>query len=477
MAGAAVGRVDRALHLADVQGLVVRGYGKLPHATFLLCTVDDAAAARAVLGRWAAEVTTGKQTGGDHALNIALTAPGLVAIGLPREVVDGGFAAPFTEGMTTEHRRRLLGDTGPADPGRWSWGGPDDTPVHLLLLVYALTEDLLETRVDELRVAAEGALRLVAALPTDHLGPTEAFGFADGLSQPRLAGLPGGKSADKRGRTIPTGEFVLGYPNGHGQLARRPLLDPATDPDRILPRDPGGTGTADLGCNGSYLVLRQLQQDVEAFQAFLRDRTRTPDGVEDPDAQRRLAAKMVGRWPSGAPLVLAPDEDEPGLADEDFGYHAEDPLGLKCPLGAHVRRANPRDALEPQPGSERSLRITDRHRLLRRGRNYAEPRTGAGTAGGWVERGLYFLCLVGDLARQYEFVQHTWINSPVFDGLRDQADPLVGPHGRRGATFVEQAVPVRRRHPDLPDFVRVRGGAYFFLPGVSALRYLAQMPG
>jgi Dyp-type peroxidase family len=472
MAGVAVDPVVRPLDLTDVQGLVARGYGRLPHAAFLLFTVDDAAAARAVLGRWAAEVTTGDRTDGDHALNIALTAPGMVAVGLPREVVDGGFAAPFAEGMTTEHRGRLLGDLGPADPRLWSWGGPHDTPVHLLLLVYAADADLLAAREVALLASAEGALRLVAALPTDELGPTEAFGFADGLSQPRPAGLPG---RGTRGRTVPTGEFVLGHSNGHGQLARRPLLDPASDPDAILPRDPGGTGTADLGSNGSYLVLRQLQQDVDAFQAFLRDRTRTPDGGEDPDAARRLAAKMVGRWPSGAPLVLAPDDDEPDLKDEEFGYHAEDPHGLACPLGAHVRRANPRDAFEPQPGSERSLRITDRHRLLRRGRNYTVP--AAGAADGSIERGLYFLCLVGDLSRQYEFVQHTWINSPVFDGLRDDADPLVASRGSRGTTFVEQARPVRRRYHDLPDFVRVRGGAYFFLPGVAALHYLAQMPG
>ena len=92
------------------------------------------------------------------------------------------------------------------------------------------------------------------------------------------------------------------------------------------------------------------------------------------------------------------------------------------------------------------------------------------------ERGLHFLCLVGDLSRQYEFVQHSWINDPVFNGLHDDTDPLVAPRATRGSTFVEPAEPVSRRHRDLPEFVRVRGGAYFFLPGLAALRYLAEIP-
>jgi Dyp-type peroxidase family len=465
MAFAGVNRTP-TLDVADVQGLVVRGFGRLPHAVFLVCAVRDPAGARAFLGDRVRDVTNGVGHG-EWALNVAVTAPGLVALGLPDDVVEGGFAAPFVEGTTTEHRRRLLGDVGPADPRRWAWGGPDSPPVHLLLLVFAETAEILARRHDELLAAADGALDVVAHLRTDRLGDTEHFGFVDGISQPRLAGLPGG---DAGGRAVATGEFVLGYPNGYDQLAPRPLLDPETDPDRILPRDPGGSAAADLGCNGSYLVLRQLRQDVEAFESFLCERTRGADGRDDPQAKERLAAKIVGRWRSGAPLVLAADADAPELAYADFGYHAEDPHGLACPLGAHVRRANPRDALPPQPGSERSMRLTDHHRLLRRARNYTVEQDGV------TERGLYFMCLVGDLSRQYEFVQHSWINDPVFDGLHDDADPLVAPRGARGASFVEQALPVRRRHRDLPEFVRVRGGAYFFLPGVSALRFLAQLP-
>jgi deferrochelatase/peroxidase EfeB len=202
--------------------------------------------------------------------------------------------------MTTAHRQRLLGDVGPADPRGWFWGGPDTAPVHLLLLLYAATAQILAERRDALLAVAAGALDVVADLPTDELGDTGAFGFRDGLSQPRLAGLP----RDPGGRTVPTGEFVLGYPNAYGQLGPRPLLDPVTDPQRLLPRDPGGSGAADLGKDGSYLVVRQLRQDVDGFEAFLRERAGADQG-----ARERLAAKMVGRWRSGAPLVLAPDAD------------------------------------------------------------------------------------------------------------------------------------------------------------------------
>lgn len=450
-----------ALDAAQVQGLIVRSYGRLPHARFLLVGVTDAAAMRTLLVDWAEEVTAGDRSDTPTAFHLAFTAPGLLAIGLPHAVVDGGFADPFVEGMVTEHRSRILGDVGAADPRLWAWGGPDTRPVHALLLVYGATSELLDARLEALRAQAVGALDIVAELSTDPLSATEPFGFVDGLSQPRLAGLSGGEPSG----TLSTGEFVLGHPNAYGQLTERPLLASDTDPDGLLPRDAGGA--ADLGQGGTYLVLRQLRQDVAGFHNFLREATRTPDGAEDPVAQQRLGARMVGRWPSGAPLVLTPDRDDPALASADFGYHAADPDGLRCPLGAHIRRANPRDALPPQPGTAQSRALTDRHRLLRRGRAYSDG----------DERGLHFLCLVADLSRQYEFVQHTWIGDPVFNGLQGQADPLVAPRTADGTTFVEQGHPVRRRHHNVPEFVRVRGGAYFFLPAPSALRYLARMFG
>ena len=144
---------------------------------------------------------------------------------------------------------------------------------------------------------------------------------------------------------------------------------------------------------------------------------------------------------------------------------------MRCPLGAHVRRANPRDSLPPNPGTEESRQVNRRHRLLRRGRNYGP----GGTEPSDAPRGLHFLCLNANIARQYEFVQHSWVNDPNFAGMVGVEDPLTGP--RAGTTsFIEPAVPVRRRHTGLPQFVQVRGGAYFFLPGIRALRYLSSTP-
>ncbi len=272
---------------------------------------------------------------------------------------------------------------------------------------------------------------------------------------------------------MPAGEFVLGYRNGYRQLTDRPLLPTSADPRQLLPSDPGGSGQADLGRNGTYLVLRQLEQDVDGFWRYVAEATRRPDGSDDRCAQDALAGKLVGRWRSGAPLVKAPYRDDPALAeDNDFGYHHTDPLGLACPLGAHIRRANPRDSLDPQPGTDASLLVNSLHRLLRRGRSY-------GPVGGAPEgaTGLYFICLAANLARQFEFVQHTWLNDPTFNRLYDDSDPLVGSRQSRGRTFTVPALPVRRRYRGLPQFVRTRGGAYFFLPGISALRYLQQLPG
>jgi Dyp-type peroxidase family len=378
----------------------------------------------------------------------------------------------FTGGMADPARSRILGDVDGSDPRGWAWGGPGWPEFDGIVLAYAADPPALAGMRAELAEAFErSGARAVADLPTLELTGYEPFGFRDGISQPLIAGL----STPRAGaRTVPAGEFVLGYPNAHGLLTDRPLLPPGADPDRLLPTDAGGSGAADLGRNGSYLVVRQLAQDVDGFWRYAREATRRPDGSLDEPASLALAARMVGRWPSGAPLVKAPDRDDLTLADDnDFGYHHTDPDGYACPPGAHIRRTNPRDSLDPEPGTDASLAINDRHRLLRRGRSYG-PSGDADPAG---ERGLYFLCLGGNLARQFEFVQHTWLNNPNFHGLYRDADPLVGGRPRGGSDFTVPARPVRRRYRAVPQFVRVRGGGYFFLPGLAALRYLAWLAG
>ena len=456
--------MPQPLELSDIQGLTVRGYSRLPYATFLLMSVYEAQDARSVLSIWAEEVTDGTLSPPHQARNVAFTADGIRQLTAQPEV-PAGFSHAFASGMTSPSRSRLLGDAGDADPASWRWGGPATDRIDVLVLLYTDNPATLQSTVERVVHEAErGGLRTVERLDTDLLSDREHFGFRDGISQPTIEGLP---RSEHDFDVVKAGEFILGYLNEYGQRTERPLLPSTDDPARMLPRDADGTGAADLGRNGTYLVFRHLSQDVAGFWSHM-DTASGRDGGDDPQARVRLAAKVVGRWPSGAPLVLSPDRDDPTMDTENaFGYHRSDPFGRACPIGSHIRRANPRDSLEPSPGTARSWEVNRRHRILRRGRAYSGYPSTDGT-----ERGVHFLCLNANLARQYEFVQHSWVNDPAFNGLDQNDDPLIGPRGQRSSTFVEPAWPIRHRYPDLPRFVQVRGGAYFFLPGIAGLRYL-----
>jgi Dyp-type peroxidase family len=452
------------LDLPDIQGLFARGYSKHPHARFTVFTAPRPASIGALLDWLIPRVTAAAPFSGDVALQVAFTASGLRGLGLPDRVV-AEFPAEFIEGMTNANRSRFLGDVGESDPCHWSWGGPGQPPVDGIVLLYATDEGVLAGWQQELRARLEdNGITAATELPTLERGDSEPFGFHDGISQPVIAGLPRAAGVSQ---AVAAGEFVLGYPNARGQLPASPLMPAGADPLRLLLPDPAGSGAVDLGRNGSYLVLRQLEQDVDGFWRFLDTATRRADGSEDPAARTALAAKMVGRWPSGAPLVKAPGQDAPALSDDNEITYRGDLPGLACPVGAHIRRANPRDSLPG--GAAASLTTSGLHRLLRRARSYGPA---AGTPSG---TGLYFMCLAADLSRQFEFVQHTWLNNTTFNGLYDDADPLTGNRCSASAAFTVQARPVRHRHQGLPQFVRARGGAYFFLPGLSALRYLARL--
>ncbi len=453
-----------AAELDDLQGLLRSGFRSLPHASFGLYHLGDIPSARRLLGLLLPLVTPAAEREVPVATQVALSASGLRSVGLAETVV-AQFSLEFQEGMSAPARSRFLGD----DPSAWTWGAPSMPSVDLFVATYAVTAAELSAAVQVVddaaeRCAAEPVRRLATVL-TD----TEPFGFRDGISDPYVPELASRavQARPPEAAPVPMGEFVLGHPNAYGQLAQRPVLPVEADPAATLPRlspgsDPGNPdGGADLGRNGSYLVLRSLRQDVDGFAAYVA--TEAARSGIDPTL---LAAKMVGRWPSGAPLTLAPEGDDATLAlANDFGYHRDDARGLHCPVGAHIRRANPRDSLDPDPGSAASLEITDRHRILRRGRAF-----GPGSGGDDV--GLHFVALNANLGRQFEFVQHTWLNNPKFAGLRDDVDPLVSPRDPR-SVFTVPEEPLRRRYAALPDFVTTLGGAYFFLPGLRALRYLA----
>jgi Dyp-type peroxidase family len=457
--------------LSDVQGVLLRGYGRLRGARFLLLAVRDPTAARRWLG--ALDIRSAESNPGDAdtAVNVALTPTGLAAFGFDAATL-ATFPREFCEGMTgTPHRQRILGDTDQSDPVHWSWGGPRNPQVDVLLLVYAGDDSAVAALSErEVERARSSGLEVVHQLDSGDLPDgKEHFGFRDGIARTRIAGL------DEGSDLVAAGEFVLGHHNAYGQLPPSPTVEP----HRLLP-DSNGRG--DFGRNGSFLVFRQLSQNVKAFWQAMD----TAAGG-DVTGSVTLAAKMVGRWPGGAPLVNSPDRDDPALSrDDDFLYHRSgDPHGLRCPIGAHIRRSNPRDALDPVPGSDRSIEVGKRHRLLRRGRTYGPPLTPSLDAASLLaadddgrERGLHFLCFNAHLGRQFEFIQHTWVNNPKFDGLYADDDPLIGARGNgESGTFTIQAEPVRRRVTALPRFVQVRGGAYFFVPSMSALRYLSQRGG
>lgn len=476
------------LELKDIQGLVVRGYGSLEAACYIPLQIQDGEAARHWLVTLADQITNADTRPTHTALNVAFTHAGLVDLGLDAETL-ASFPNEFTEGMTSERSRRVLGDHGENAPEKWVWGGPNTPPVQILLICFAVDEPTLETFSGSLSRGFSGVAQIGETLTTILLRDPqrgyskEHFGFRDAISEPLIEGL--GKSGPPA-TTVKAGEFILGYPNEYDLLTERPTVRVERDSQGLLPDDPSESGVRDLGRNGSYLVFRQLHQDVGRFWQFLDDATKDAVGNSDPEAQVRLAAKMVGRWPSGAPLVRAADQDNPELGQEnDFGYHDTDPLGRRCPLGAHIRRTNPRDSLDPNLGPQKTLAINKRHRILRRGRPYGDPVSASMqiedimSADKSGDRGLHFICFNANMGRQFEFVQQTWINNPKFAGLYEDTDPLIGDRDPRGImhanVFTEQAMPARRRVTDLPQYVFVRGGAYFFMPGIRALRYLGSL--
>ncbi len=469
------------LELSDIQGLFARGYGELGSAQFLVLAVDDPAAARLWLGSLSEVLTSAQERPGQTSVQLAFTSSGLHAVGLPPDAVDG-FSVQFVEGMVAPHRSRILGDLDGHAPEGWAWGGPETERVDAILLLYASDAEALSGLAEAHRkeLSTRG-LRVLSELETFEIGDFEHFGFRDGISQPLVEGLA--KTGPDAG-VVSAGEFVLGYRNEYGLYTDRPLIDAGADPQAILPRDRTGSGGADLGRNGTYLAFRQLSQDVQGFWHYLDQETSAADGTSDPVARTRLAAKMVGRWPSGAPLVLSPERDDPALAEaNDFGFFHMDRHGHKCPFGAHIRRAAPRDSLDPNPGSAESLAVANRHRLLRRGREYGPPLTSEEAlanvppAAAAEDRGLHFICLNANLARQFEFVQHTWVNDRHFNGLYDDVDPIGAHLTPEDCTFTIPAEPVRTRVKDVPSFISVRGGAYFFMPGIRAIRYLATLGG
>jgi deferrochelatase/peroxidase EfeB len=400
-----------------------------------------------------------------------------------------------------ENRSRRLGDTGQSAPQYWQWGGPVDQP-DLIAMIYAQPDQFEEWKSILESGLIHAGFKLLRCLPTTDMGGAEPFGFVDGVSQPQpdwegRRSVAGDKMTYENVAML--GEFVLGYPNEYGKYTDRPTLEQLS---ADLPDAEDQPGHKDIGRNGTYLVLRQLEQDVHGLWRCVDEHAKA-DTVKRQD----LLEKMVGRRMSGDPLLPLSAQRIAGVGPEAEDVQRNqytfdsDPDGTCCPLGAHIRRANPRNADFPANTKgllARFLRIlgfgqksmrddmlasTRFHRLVRRGREYGpklEPQQRLQPPQpGEPPSGLQFICLNANIGRQFEFVQSAWLMNSKFDGLSDEDDPLLGSRESiAGCPSDKFSLPApghaRQQISKIPRFVTVRGGAYFFLPGVRALRYIAR---
>ena len=470
------------LELDDIQGYIIRGYSNMQYSRFVLLQVSDAAKAKAWLNEISDSLTTAnfpeKNMLPDTELNIAFTAPGLIKLGMSDQNLFS-FSPEFREGMVTDHRRRLLNDFDSSAPELWEWGGPKNEVTHAVLLVFGKDKETCLNYYENLKseFTANGFSERkqldgqTLALNKEH------FGFRDNIAQPIIKGS--GRIGPESNMINP-GEFILGYPNEYKVYPDSPLLKNDEGNMNLLPADSAGSGMKDLGRNSSYLVIRQMEQDVNAFWSFMNDKTKNEDGSINEAESTKLASKMFGRWPNGAPITLFPDQEPPGISDEnDFGYADHDKDGLKCPLGAHSRRCNPRDSFE-DANKKKSVMLSNRHRIIRRARLYGDPYVGSPlqkTPEGEV--GLLFNCFNADISRQFELIYHTWGNSTKIKLLYNDPDPIISvrenPEHEQPQNFTIQGCPVNKTITGLQRFVKIKGGAYFFFPSITAVRYLASL--
>ena len=395
-------------------------------------TVQSAAAMRATVEkdkRW---------------VSVAFTWNGLRALGMDEHSLST-FPEEFQQGMPA--RAQMLGDTGGNDPANWG-GGLANSDLHAIVILFARDEAERVRCVDEHNrlLAACAGVEVLSVLDLNANPPFnyahDHFRYRDRLSQPVIEGS-GEEPTPGSGSPLKAGEFILGYPDEYGVTADRPQPE-------ILAR------------NGSYMAYRRLEEHVGKFREFLRQHGETPE------EQELIAAKLMGRWRSGAPLVLSPDKDDPTLAadpqrNNDFNYKHMDPQGYAVPLGSHARRMNPRD----------TAANINRRRMIRRGATYG-PALPDGAPDDGVERGIAAFVICGSLIRQFEFAQNVWANDRNFHELGNERDPVIG---NQDGTFEFKIPkrPIRKKITGLPAFTTVKGGAYFFLPGLKALGHLASL--
>jgi Dyp-type peroxidase family len=451
------------LQNSDIQGFVLSSYSKnMPCANYVLLRINEVSACLNWLKEITPQITNGLDRKTNHYLNIAFTCSAFQKIGYS-EADLSTFSVAFQEGMSAPNRQKILSDDGSNAPENWSWGN-DKKPVDILLLVFASDEEELQQQLTLLQARANlsSGVEIVQSLyagrqPNSH----EHFGFLDGIGQPVIEGTDRKVSQLKRtghATEVKAGEFILGYENEMQKVDPMPRLGKMPE----------------FGRNGTYLVFRQLEQHVDKFWNYIKMATTDKAGQSLLIDQERMAAKIVGRWKSGAPINKYPNADPASSSgsneENSFGFATEDKVGFGCPLGAHIRRINPRDSLFDNPAL--SLLTLRRHRIIRRGRSYGH-RTEDVYKNDGKERGLHFICINSNIERQFEFIQQTWVNNRSFAALNYETDPLIGHHSAL-TSFSIQGRPARTRVHNLDDFITLMGGAYFFMPGIKGLIGLAK---
>jgi Dyp-type peroxidase family len=445
--GADLPRTAVSLELSDIQSTVLHQRPEPYYGTHVLLHIQDCQGGRELLRRLLPHVDSAADwwQADDTWTAVALTYPGLVALGVPEQSLLT-FPEPFRVGMAA--RATQLCDEGVNAPQHWD--KPFGTgEIHLAISIFSDSEDRWQEALKTARDQYVGLLGVEVILTQDfgaQPGDRNPLGYKDSIGQPAIEGC-GVDALPGQGRPIKAGEFVLGYPGEAGI----PL--PMPQPDV-------------LGRNGTFVGLRKYQSLVGTFNRFLQEHAQTEQDRE------WLAAKLVGRWRSGAPLTLAPDRDDPALGqdprrNDDFTY-ASDVRGLEVPLGCHMRRMNPRDT------KMAVLADVSLHRIIRRSTTFGTPYQPDATSeqDDTTARGLYFIFLSANAMATLEFLQQEWINDGNFMGLGDDRDPNVGLQ-QDGATFTIPQLPVRRRIHGIDTFNVLRGGEYFFMPSLSALRWMA----
>jgi deferrochelatase/peroxidase EfeB len=379
-------------------------------------------------------------------VSLAFAFNGLRKLGVD-EASLATFPEPFKQGMAA--RAAMLGDTGINHPDNWE-DNITSEDLHAVVILFARDKEERERCIkrhdeylkDNPGVEVLSSLLIEAVPPFDYVH--EHFGYRDRITTPVIEGMnieatPGSHAASK------AGEFFLGYPDETGVIPIQP--QPET-----------------LSKNGSFLGYRKMREHVGAFREFLKANGKTPE------EQELVAAKIMGRWrKTGAPLVLCPDKDDHELGFDDkrnnnFDYEKMDPHGYSCPVTSHIRRMNVRDS--------RVSRIMNRRLIIRRGGTYG-PYLPEDAVDDGANRGIAVFGGCADLARQFEFLISVWANDPEFQELNER-DPFAGSiDGSFELTIPKR--PIKKKLKGLKAFTTVTGGAYFFMPGIKALKYLASL--